>query len=215
MKPVGILYFPGTQCDRDTGEALKNCGVPFEYIWHRDSFVPRDYSAFILPGGFSYGDYLRSGALAVHSPAMLDLCKAAKKGFPVLGICNGFQILCEAGLLNGTLRVNVNRRFIDQWTQLKLCNPCSSWGNFNKNICLPIDHAEGCFYADPQQLKELKEENLIWWQYTIKQKNGSMENIAGVMNKEKNVAGLMPHPERAAGDWMGGSDGLLFFKNFL
>ena len=215
MKPVGILCFPGTQCDTDTAEALKNCGIPSKTIWYKHSFFQKDYSAFILPGGFSYGDYLRSGALAAHSPALLDLQEAVKKGFPVLGICNGFQILCEAGLLSGTLMVNTNRRFIDQWTELELCNPCPSWGGIKKTICLPIAHAEGCFYAHPQQLEELKEKDLIWWKYTIKQKNGSLENIAGIMNRKKNVAGLMPHPERAAGDWMGGTDGLLFFKNFL
>ncbi len=215
MKPVGILCFPGTQCDKDTETVLKNCEIPAEYIWYNNSFSYKKYSAFILPGGFSYGDYLRSGALAARSPALLDLHEAVKKGFPVLGICNGFQILCEAGLLSGTLMVNTNRRFIDQWTELELCHPCPSWGDIKKTIRLPIAHAEGCFYAHPQQLEELKEENLIWWKYRTKQKNGSMENIAGIMNKKKNVAGLMPHPERAAGDWMGGSDGLLFFKNFF
>ena len=216
MKPIGILCFPGTQCDQDTEEVLKNCGIPAKYIWHKDSFFPQDYCAFILPGGFSYGDYLRSGALAAHSPALLDLHKAANTGFPILGICNGFQILCEADLLNGTLMLNASRRFIDQWVQLKLCNPCASWGDEEKEVvALPIAHAEGCFYASSQQLKVLEDEGLIWWQYVTKQKNGSMNNIAGIMNKKKNVAGLMPHPERAAADWMGGADGLLFFKNFL
>lgn len=215
MRPVGILYFPGTQCDKDTEAALKNCGIPSKYIWYRDSFSPQEYSAFIVPGGFSYGDYLRSGALAACSPALQALREAVDKGFPVLGICNGFQILCEAGLLSGTLMVNTNRRFIDRWVELKLCSSCPAWGDIKKTIRLPIAHAEGCFYADPRQLDELKEKDLIWWQYTTKQKNGSMNNIAGIMNKKKNVAGLMPHPERAAADWMGGADGLLFFKNFL
>ena len=218
-KPLGIICFPGTQCDKDMENILKECSVSFKRICHNERFCIKDYSGFILPGGFSYGDYLRSGALAVHSAVMQDLHKAVQKGFPVLGVCNGFQILCSSRLLEGALQINIHTRFIDEWVELKLSNPCSVWGGGRggkqkKIIKLPVAHAEGRFYAGKKQIKYLEEEGLIWWKYETNI-NGSVKNIAGIMNKQKNVAGLMPHPERAFAGWMGGSDGLIFFQNFL
>ena len=216
MKPVAVLNFPGTQCDQDVVRAMEHLGYPVKKIWHTNRFLPKDYSAFILPGGFSYGDYLRAGALAVHSQAMQDIHKASEEGRPILGICNGFQILCEAGLLKGTLQVNETLRFIDEWVELELLHPCSAWGGdqINKTVCIPIAHKEGRFYASEEQMKMLKDQELIWWKYK-KNPNGSLENVAGIMNRKKNVAGLMPHPERAMAEWMGGTAGLSFFNTFF
>ncbi len=214
-KPIGVLVFPGTQCDQDVIQALKGLNYPVRKMWYTEFFAPKDYSAFILPGGFSYGDYLRAGALAGHSPAMRDIHKAAKQGWPILGICNGFQILCEAGLLEGVLRINKSLRFIDDWVELELCHSCRVWGGdeMAKVVCIPIAHKEGSFYIDSDGVKKLEDRGQIWWRYR-NNPNGSVGNIAGIMNEKKNVAGLMPHPERAMAEWMGSSDGALFF-NFL
>lgn len=212
-KPIGVLVFPGTQCDQDVMNALEGVNHPAKKVWHTDRFSPKDYSAFVLPGGFSYGDYLRAGALSAHSPAMQDIHKASKEGWPILGICNGFQILCEAGLLEGVLRINKTLRFIDKWVDLELCHSCQVWGGnrIAKAVRIPIAHQEGCFYIDEDGIKKLEDQEQIWWKYR-NNPNGSVGNIAGVMNEKKNVAGLMPHPERAMAEWMGSSDGALFFK---
>jgi len=212
-KPVALLYFPGTQCDEDVIKALISQNHLVKKIHYSERFFFHEYSAFILPGGFSYGDYLRAGALAAYTPAIMDLKTAAKKGYPVLGICNGFQILCEVGLLEGALRINHHLRFIDQWVELNLCSPSPYWGSINisKKIRIPIAHKEGAFYGSKNLLEKLKEKEQIWWQYE-ENPNGSIENIAGIMNERKNVAGLMPHPERAMANWMGGLDGVAFFK---
>ena len=144
---------------------------------------------------------------------MQDLCQSAKRGWPVLGICNGFQILCEAGLLEGTLLVNHSQLFIDKWVTLKLSHPCLAWGGdrVKKTVCIPIAHQQGAFYCAPSQLKKLEDQGQIWWKYKSNV-NGSLAHVAGIMNKTKNVAGLMPHPERAMATWMGSSDGCAFFK---
>ena len=213
MKPVAVLCFPGTQCDQDVVKALEGLNRFVEKIWYADHFFPGDYSAFILPGGFSYGDYLRAGALAAHSPAMQDVQTAAQAGQPVLGICNGFQILCEAGLLEGTLQINKDLRFIDEWVELKLCHSCSVFGGeqMQKALRIPIAHREGRFYASEDQIKKLEDQEQIWWKYK-NNPNGSVKDIAGIMNEKKNVAGLMPHPERAMAEWMGGTAGISFFS---
>lgn len=210
LKPIGIIVFPGTQCDQDTAKACHHSEIPTQFIWYRDSFDFKNFSAFILPGGFSYGDYLRAGALAARSPAMKSIIQADQKGYPILGICNGFQILCEAGLLPGALIQNTNRRFIDQWVPLQCQNP-SPFFKTLKNFRLPIDHSEGRYIARPETIKELQENNQIWLSYE-QNPNGSTRNIAGILNKKKNTAGLMPHPERAIEKWMGSDEGLHFFK---
>ena len=208
MKKTGILQFPGSNCDRDVFKAVKNF-YP-EFLPSSQSIEIKNYRAFIVPGGFSYGDYLRAGALAAKSPAMRDLIPAARKGWPILGICNGFQVLCEAGLLEGALLNNKQGRFIDEWSDLQLENHNSFWP-VDSEIKLPIAHGEGCYFISDEGLKSLKDNKQIWIKYR-NNPNGSLENIAGVMNKKGNVAALMPHPERAMAKWMGGADGCSFFE---
>ena len=214
MKPVGILVFPGTQCDRDTQKAFLLVGVQAEFLWYQDQFDYKKFSALVLPGGFSYGDYLRSGALAARSPALKSVQEADQAGWPILGICNGFQILCETGLLPGVLVPNTKMRFIDQWVELNLEQSSSYWlKNKMKNPVFPIAHSEGRYFIPSDQLEELEQNKQIWLTYK-NNPNGSVGNIAGVMNKRKNTAGLMPHPERAMQDWMFSNDGVHFFKSF-
>lgn len=207
-RKIGILRFLGTNCDRDVWQAVEAVGLTPEWLWYEDQFKPADYSAFIVPGGFSYGDYLRCGALAAKAPATKSLTEAANKGFPILGICNGFQILCEARLLPGVLVRNESRRFIDKWVDLRLENP-TKWTAEPRalKVRLPIAHGEGRYFVEEDELKRLHDEGQVWWTYEHNP-NGSIDNIAGVSSKNKNVCGLMPHPERALFDWMGGDDGL-------
>ena len=209
MKKVGILQFPGSNCDQDVFKAVKACHP--EILISSEPIQIKSYKAFIIPGGFSYGDYLRAGALACFSPAMKDIIKAGKKGWPILGICNGFQILCESGLLEGALLANKEGRFIDEWSELNMENESSFW-RIKKNLCLPIAHGEGSYYAGGGLLKKLQDNNQIWMTYK-NNPNGSVKGIAGILNKQGHIAGLMPHPERAVADWMGGADGLSFFEN--
>lgn len=214
MSRVGVLRFPGTNCDRDVFEAVSDKGAKAQWLWHADRFDPNAFDMLILPGGFSYGDYLRSGALAARSPAMHSVREAAEKGVAVLGICNGFQILCEAGLLPGVLIRNQGLRFIDDWVELKLEGEQPYFGRRLKSGArakLPIAHADGRFYAEGDSLKKLQDQGQIWWSYRVNP-NGSVLDIAGVMSEKKNVAALMPHPERAVHEWMGSTDGEAFFE---
>ena len=214
MKPVGVVLFPGTQCDQDTIKAFHTVGLKAQLLWYQDFFDYKNFSALILPGGFSYGDYLRSGALAAYSPSMKSVKEAVQKGWPVLGICNGFQILCESCLLPGTLTSNRSLKFIDQWVILKKVSSSPYWSCDEKEeMKFPIAHSEGRFFISSDGLKELKDNDQIWLTYK-ENPNGSVENIAGIMNKKKNAAGLMPHPERAMEDWMGSRDGVSFFNGF-
>lgn len=207
-KPVGILRFLGTNCDRDVWQSVEALDLEPRWIWYTDSFRPEDYCGFVVPGGFSHGDYLRCGALAAKAPVMASLTEAAKKGFPILGICNGFQILCEAKLLPGVLVRNEGRRFIDKWVTLRLENK-ALWTNLQpgETVKLPIAHGEGRYYVETEELKALRDHQQVWWSYVEESPNGSIENIAGVSNRAHNVCGLMPHPERAMFDWMGSDDG--------
>lgn len=214
MKKVGVVRFLGTNCDRDILQATREVGANSEYIWYRDQFQVSDYDAIILPGGFSYGDYLRTGALSARAPVMNSVKKFAETGKPVLGICNGFQILCEAGLLPGVLLRNQDMKFIDRWEELEIKNNQNPWTqkySVGQKISLPIAHGEGRYYATEDVIKELQDQDQILATY-FQNPNGSALDIAGITNKQKNVVGLMPHPERAIYNWMGSSIGKGFFE---
>jgi phosphoribosylformylglycinamidine synthase subunit PurQ / glutaminase len=209
---VGITRFPGTNCDRDVWKAVEKANGKASWLWHTEHFDPKAYDAVIVPGGFSFGDYLRAGRLAAKSPVMSDVIKFAKLGKPVLGICNGFQILCEVKLLPGVLLKNQKARFIDRWIELKLSNSKSFWySSSQKTVKIPIAHGQGRFYADDEALKRMQDNGQIWWTYNDNP-NGSLLNIAGVTDESGKVAALMPHPERCVDQWMGGSDGFNFFN---
>lgn len=213
-KKVGITRFLGTNCDRDIWKACEELGFTPEWLWHEDQFNTADYRAIMIPGGFSYGDYLRCGALAAKSAVMKSVVEAANKGVPVLGICNGFQILCETQLLPGVLLRNEGLKFIDGWVELESKTQASKW-KFDQSLKMPIAHGEGRYFINDEQMKSLKQEDQIWVTYKSKNPNGSVEDIAGVLNKTKNVGGLMPHPERAIKSWMGTEDGRVMLSQFL
>lgn len=206
---IGVLRFPGTNCDRDVFEAIETSGVQAVWLWHEDQFQYKDLTAVVLPGGFSYGDYLRSGAIAARAVAMRSVREAAEYGTPILGICNGFQTLCEAGLLPGVLMRNKGGRFIDTLVSLIKEGSHSPFGaNLAQGAVLrvPIAHADGRYFAPEEVLKSLQDHDQIWLRY-LENPNGSIHDIAGVTNVKGNVAGLMPHPERAYHSWMEGLDG--------
>jgi phosphoribosylformylglycinamidine synthase len=212
-RPVGILRFLGTNCDRDVWQAVEMLGLKPEWLWYADRFTPSDYSAFLVPGGFSYGDYLRCGALAAKAPALASLAEGAGKGMPVLGICNGFQILCESRLLPGALVRNESRRFIDKWVELKTSGR-GRWSQKGQSLKLPIAHGEGRFVTEESEVAKLFDADQVWCTYSDNP-NGSLRDIAGVSNAAGNVCGLMPHPERAMADWMGGEDGRKILSHLL
>lgn len=212
MKPVGVVRFLGTNCDLDVFKALKSSSAEPRWLWFSDRFEPRDFSAVVIPGGFSHGDYLRAGALAARQPVMQDVRAASEHGIPVLGICNGMQILCESGLLPGAMVKNEDLRFKDLWVELELANPSKFWARRarpEQTLRLPIAHGEGRFYADSELLAKIEGEGQVWWRYKGEAPNGSLGRIAGL--KSASVAALMPHPERAMAEWMGSSDGQFFF----
>ncbi len=215
-KTVGILRFLGTNCDRDVWQSVEALGLEAQWLWFEDQFRCEDFTAFIVPGGFSYGDYLRCGALAAKAPVMSSLREAAAKGYPVLGICNGFQILTEAGLLPGALVRNESRKFIDKWVELKIAN-LAGWATAlrsGETLRLPVAHGEGRFYVEDDELKRMHDQGQVWMTY-VENINGSVEAIAGVSNRSKNVCGMMPHPERAMFSWMGGEDGRSVLNSLL
>lgn len=209
---VGVVRFLGTNCDADVKKWVESRSHNAEYLWYEDQFNVNEYEMVILPGGFSHGDYLRCGALAAKTPIMKSIKEFAKKEKPILGICNGFQILCEAGLLPGALLRNDSLKFKDQWSELKVHQNKTAFSvNCDKNqiIRLPIAHGEGKYYATADTLKKLQDSQQIWLTYE-NNPNGSLMNIAGITNEKKNICGLMPHPERALNEWMGSTDGIYF-----
>ncbi len=210
MKKIGVVRFLGTNCDRDIWQAVEAKGYEPQWLWYENEFESSDYDAVIIPGGFSYGDYLRCGAMASKTPVMKSVVEFANSGKPVLGICNGFQVLCEVGLLPGALVRNHSGQFIDKWVVLKVENSCSHWGENVETCRLPIAHGEGCYHISEHDYKNIKDAGQVWLTYEDNP-NGSVADVAGVMNAGKNVAGLMPHPERALFEWMGGQDGFNFF----
>ena len=198
---TGIVVFPGSNCDRDVHHVLNDVmGINAHYIWHTKESID-NYDALILPGGFSYGDRLRAGVIAAQSPIVEAIKKKAQEGLPILGICNGFQILVEAGLLPGALVKNVKLKFSCKWLKMEVLNvntPFTNMFRLNDEIQIPIAHGEGRFVIGDDTLEELKQNNQIVFKYKDQNPNGSTEMIAAICSKEGNVMGLMPHPERAS-----------------
>ena len=210
-KTVGIVIFPGSNCDRDIFWALEGClNIKTKYIWHESSDLS-EIDSVVLPGGFSYGDYLRCGAVARFSPLINSLHEFVRSGRKVIGICNGFQILTEAGFLPGALTKNKNLDFICNTSELEVMTTKGGWFSSSiergKVINLPIAHGEGRYFCDNDTFKLLVDNDLIALKYK-NNPNGSCHNIAGIINKKGNVLGLMPHPERACDENLGGTDGL-------
>ena len=221
-----VLQFPGSNCDQDVVHVLRNVlGHSARLLWHKENSLG-DAEAIVVPGGFSYGDYLRTGAIARFSPVMQAVQTFAANGGLVLGICNRFQILCEAGLLPGALIRNRSLQFRCEHIFLKTVTPGSPFTNqipADKLLCVPIAHGEGCYFADEATLAKLKANNQVLWRYVNAQgettesanPNGSLDNIAGICNEGRNVAGLMPHPERASEGILGSEDGRLIFESII
>ncbi len=219
---VAVLRFPGTNCEFDTQYAFETLGHTAVLVWHEDSRLPDDTDLVVVPGGFSYGDYLRSGSIARFSPIMKAVTAYAKSGGRVLGICNGFQILAEAGLLPGALKRNNNLHFISKFQHISVVNHENAFLNQCEKgeiLNIPIAHADGNYYIDDEGLKRLEANGQILLRYCDSRGNpialnGSVDSIAGICNTEKNVFGLMPHPERAIEMILGSSDGVRMLKGF-
>jgi len=220
-----VIVFPASNCDRDASSVLAATGMNPVMVWHRDTELPK-VDLVVLPGGFSYGDYLRSGAMAAHSPIMQEVKKHAAAGGKVLGICNGFQVLTESGLLPGVLMRNAKLKFLCREVFLKVENnttPFTSAYKKGQVINVPIAHHDGNYFADKDTLKTLQDKNQIVFRYCDAggkltddaNPNGSQLNIAGICNGARNVLGMMPHPERHAENILGGADGLGMFKSLL
>jgi len=222
----GVVVFPGSNCDHDAwyalGEVLRQ---PVEFLWHQSEKIS-DFDAILLPGGFSYGDYLRTGAIARFSPVMRAVEKFARDGGPVLGVCNGFQILCEAHLLPGVLQRNAGMRFVCKQVHVRVetaDTPFTALAARGQVLEMPVAHGDGNYFCDEARLAELERNEQIVFRYTTPDgredaaanPNGSLANIAGVCNRERNVVGLMPHPERAVENALGSSDGLVILKSLI
>ncbi|MCL2387783.1 MAG: phosphoribosylformylglycinamidine synthase subunit PurQ [Defluviitaleaceae bacterium] len=212
-----VIVFPGSNCDVDMYHAVKDAlGCEVEYVWHNETSLD-GFDGVLIPGGFSYGDYLRCGAMSALSDIIPAVRKAAADGKPILGVCNGFQILTEIGLLPGVLLRNTGMKFMCRFTNLKVENNNTTFTKLyqqGEEISFPIAHGEGNYCADEATLAKLKAENRIVFTYA-ENPNGSAENIAGIINESGNVLGMMPHPERAVEELLGGADGLKLFKSIL
>lgn len=220
----GVVVFPGSNCDQDAYHVIKDVMCkPVEYLWHQDTDV-RGFDCLILPGGFSYGDYLRTGAIARFSPIMDAVRTHAERGRFVMGICNGFQVLCEAHLLPGALVRNTGLKFVCKQVHLRVENNTAPWTRLAREkqvIQVPIAHGEGCYVADAATLAELNDGQRVLFRYCdpkghvtdTSNPNGSLENIAGIMNAAGNVFGMMPHPERASEKMLGSAEGRLLFES--
>ena len=214
----GIVVFPGSNCDHDAWYALtNNLGQTAEFIWHDSRDLPANIDAVVLPGGFSYGDYLRCGAIAKFSPVIAAVKKFAAEGGLVLGICNGFQVLVESGMLPGALVRNQGLKFVCRPVTLRVeteNSPFTSAASRRQTLRLPVAHGEGRYVADERTLDQLEYEDRIALRY-VDNPNGSMRDIAGILNERRNVLGMMPHPERASEDLMGSTDGLAILRSLL
>lgn len=221
-----VIQFPGSNCDQDCLAALKGIeGMEAEYVWHKEKSL-QHFDAIVLPGGFSYGDYLRCGAISRFSPIMQTVMSEARAGKLVLGTCNGFQILCEAGLLPGALVRNRSLRFVCDTVMTRVettDSPFTSCCREGELLRLPIAHGEGCYFADAETLRELNRNKQVLLRYATADgrivpeanPNGSIENIAGICNRARNVFGLMPHPDRACDESLGSTDGLKIFRSMV
>jgi len=222
----GVIVFPGSNCDSDTYYAVRDVlQQPVEYVWHQSTDL-RSFDCIILPGGFSYGDYLRTGAVARFSPVMSAVEEFANRGGLLLGICNGFQILCEAHLLPGALTANVGLKFICRHVNLRVEHTNSAFTNACRQgqaLRIPIAHGEGNYYCEPDTLSRLEDKGRILFRYCDEwgaitddaNPNGSIANIAGIMNERGNVAGMMPHPERASESVLGSEDGRFVLRSLV
>jgi len=223
MKYIAVLQFPGTNCDLDTKYAFEKLGCSTTVVWHKETKLPENTDVVVVPGGFSYGDYLRSGAIAKFSPIMQEVINFANSGGKVLGICNGFQILTEVGLLPGALKRNIGLHFISRFQTLKVVNNSNNFlqkCENNEVLNIPIAHADGNYYIDEEGYKELEANEQILVRYCDEKGepvvvNGSVTSIAGVCNSTKNVFGLMPHPERALEDILGSEDGIKMLEGLI
>jgi len=223
---VAVIQFPGSNCDQDCLRALTDgLRVPAEYLWHKETAIS-GFDAVVLPGGFSYGDYLRCGAIARFSPIMRPIVRAANEGMPVIGICNGFQILCEAGLLPGALIRNQSLHFVCQpvWLRVETVEtPFTAKLDKERLLRMPVAHGEGSYFAEPLTLAILQSKRQVVFRYVDESgkstresnPNGSMLNIAGVCNEARNVVGMMPHPDRAWDRRLGSEDGKLVFQSLV
>ena len=220
-----VIVFPGSNCDRDIAVALKKMQFKNQMVWHKETKLPKS-DLIVIPGGFSYGDYLRSGAIAGKSLIIEEVIKAAGSGCLILGICNGFQILTETGLLKGTLLRNKNLKFINRDVSIKVLNNSTQFTNKYKDdqiLKINIAHNEGNYFTDQDHLNELKNENLIAFKYCDEKgnvnecsnPNGSLESIAGIFNFKKNILGMMPHPERMVDEIISNKDGINLFSSLL
>ena len=213
---VGVVLFPGSNCELDAMEAVRQLGGDAEILWHGDSTVS-DVDAVIVPGGFAHGDYLRPGAIARFSPVMDAVRGFADAGGPVVGICNGFQVLTEAGLLPGALQKNAGLKFLCTTTTLRVettTTPLTSAANVGDELRIPINHFEGNYTCDAETLAVLRDEDRVVVRY-VENPNGSVDDIAGVCNEGRNVVGLMPHPERACHPLVGSTDGMVLLRSLL
>jgi len=220
-----VIVFPGSNCDRDIAKALEKMQFKNQMVWHKETDLPKS-DLIVIPGGFSYGDYLRSGAIAGKSLIIEEVIKAANSGCLVLGICNGFQILTETGLLKGTLLRNKNLKFINKDINIKVINNQTRFTSkykLNQILKINIAHNEGNYFTNPTHLNELKNENLIAFKYCDEKgninnqsnPNGAMDNIAGIFNSKKNILGMMPHPERMVDKLISNTDGVNLFSSIL
>jgi len=220
---VSIIRFPGTNCEFDTEYAFKKIGAKTDIVWHKEESLPKNTDLVVLPGGFSYGDYLRSGAIARFSPVMKAVKEFAEKGGYVLGICNGFQILLESHMLPGAMKRNENLHFISKFQYIKVVHNDNKFLSKTKKgevLNIPIAHAEGNYFVDDEKLKQMHEKGQILLKYCTKEggydnPNGSVEAIAGICNENRNVFGLMPHPERACEGILGSEDGIKMIEGFM
>jgi phosphoribosylformylglycinamidine synthase I len=214
---VGVVLFPGSNCEHDVVEAVRLAGGTAEIVWHGEARLPSSVDAVVLPGGFAHGDYLRTGAIARFSPIMGAVTDFARGGGPVVGICNGFQILCEAGLLPGALQKNRGLKFVCRTVRLNVDSintPLTMMYERGDELHVPVNHFEGCYTCDAKTLAALRAEDRIVFRY-IDNPNGSVDDIAGICSAERNVVGLMPHPERASHPLLGSTDGLPAFTSLL